>query len=331
MAENQNQNRNMIKFCLSFRSQSIRHLVAAVIGLLLIFLISLPSATGAEPKSRGPIIDMHLHAFPADFLGLPGKLNPVTGKPSAAVTTEEIMTATLANLKRFNIVQAILCGPDRELLDKWKAAAPERIIASPMINGKTSPQDPHYNIISLRADYLAGKLGAMGEITTQFQGLSPNEPALEPYFALAEELDLPVGVHMGPGTQRGASPLRMSLGNPLELEEVLVRHPKLRLYVMHAGWPYLQEIKALLHNYPQVYVDLATLPWMWPREEFNYYLKGLLRAGYGKRLMFGSDQLFWPEAIEMAIEGIESADFLTEEQKRDIFYNNAARFLRLKQ
>ena len=325
----------MVKICLLLpsRSQSVRHRIpaSAVIGLLLISLFFLQSVIGAEPKSRGPIIDMHLHAFPADFLGPPGKLNPVTGKTSTAITTEEIMTATLANLKRFNIVKAILCGPDRELLDKWKAAAPDRIIASPMIDGKSSPQDPHYNITSLRADYLAGKLGAMGEVTTQFQGLSPNDPALEPYFALAEELDLPVGVHMGPGTQRGASPLRMSLGNPLELEEVLVRHPKLRLYVMHAGWPYLQEIKALLHNYPQVYVDLATLPWMWPREEFHYYLKGLLRAGYGKRLMFGSDQLFWPEAIEMAIEGIESADFLTEEQKRDIFHNNAARFLRLEQ
>jgi hypothetical protein len=31
----------------------------------------------------------------------------------------------------------------------------------------------------------------------------------------------------------------------------------------------------------------------------------------------------------MAIEGIESASFLTEEQKRDIFYNNAVRFFRL--
>jgi len=45
--------------------------------------------------------------------------------------------------------------------------------------------------------------------------------------------------------------------------------------------------------------------------------------------MFGSDQMIWPETIELAIDAINSADFLTEEQKRDIFYNNAARFLRL--
>jgi len=32
--------------------------------------------------------------------------------------------------------------------------------------------------------------------------------------------------------------------------------------------------------------------------------------------------------IEVAVESIRSATFLTKEQKRDIFYNNAARFFR---
>jgi hypothetical protein len=36
-----------------------------------------------------------------------------------------------------------------------------------------------------------------------------------------------------------------------------------------------------------------------------------------------------PGAIEAGIEAIESADFLSFDQKRDILYNNAARFLRL--
>jgi hypothetical protein len=45
--------------------------------------------------------------------------------------------------------------------------------------------------------------------------------------------------------------------------------------------------------------------------------------------MFGSDQMVWPEAIGMAVQGIESAAFLTQEQKRDILYSNAVRFFRL--
>ena len=52
-------------------------------------------------------------------------------------------------------------------------------------------------------------------------------------------------------------------------------------------------------------------------------------ARLGKRIMFGTDQMIWPEAVEMSIDAIESATFLTEEQKQDIFFNNAADFLKL--
>jgi len=39
--------------------------------------------------------------------------------------------------------------------------------------------------------------------------------------------------------------------------------------------------------------------------------------------------MIWPEVIPVVIEAIQSADFLSQEQKADIFYNNAARFLGL--
>jgi len=38
----------------------------------------------------------------------------------------------------------------------------------------------------------------------------------------------------------------------------------------------------------------------------------------------------WPDAIPLAIHNVETAPFLTEEQKQDIFYNNAARFYNIK-
>lgn len=44
---------------------------------------------------------------------------------------------------------------------------------------------------------------------------------------------------------------------------------------------------------------------------------------------FGTDQMLWPGALGIAVETVESAPFLSEDQKRDIFYNNGARFLRL--
>jgi hypothetical protein len=38
----------------------------------------------------------------------------------------------------------------------------------------------------------------------------------------------------------------------------------------------------------------------------------------------------WPETIDAAVEAIENAPMLTPRQKRKIFYENAVRFLRLK-
>src|SRR5262249_14056452 len=98
---------------------------------------------------------------------------------------------------------------------------------------------------------------------------------------------------------------------------------------MHVGWPSLEETIAILFHYPQVYTDLGAIDWLLPRAEFHGYLGALTRAGFGKRIMFGSDQMFWPEAIGMAVEAVDSAKFLTASEKRDIFYGNAVRFFRL--
>jgi hypothetical protein len=81
----------------------------------------------------------------------------------------------------------------------------------------------------------------MGEITAQYAGLSPSDASLEPYYAVAEEFGIPVGVHTGlsyPGTPYKCCPkFRAALGTPMLLEEILVRHPKLRIYAAHAGYP----------------------------------------------------------------------------------------------
>ena len=302
-------------------------LLSIVFGLIgTICLLSAQAETG---KSL-PIIDMHMHAFPAGYMGEVNMPNPVTGKPSALASDEELLRATLKEMRRYNIVKAVASGP-LEVVWRWKSAEPERIIGGAHFDEVTSLPD----VQQLRRHFMAGQLGVLGELVAQLVGLSPADSLFEPYLALAEELDIPVGIHtgLGPeGTPYACCPkFRVTYGNPVLLEEVLIRHPKLRIYIMHGGWPYLQETKAIMSVYPQVYADLAVINWIIPREEFHEYLRGLIRAGLAKRIMFGSDQMIWPEAIGMAIEGIESAAFLSKEQKRDIFYNNALRFLRLEE
>lgn len=275
-----------------------------------------------------PIIDVHMHAYPADILGAKGAPNPATGKPSSAQTDEAIFRASIEAMDRYNIVKAVVSGPS-EVVANWRDAAPSRFLASPQFPLFDDTPDPAKLHRMLRDN----KYQALAELTFQYVGVGPSDAEVDPYFALAEQFDIPIGFHMGlsePGISYGAAPgYRANKGSPLLLEEALIRHPKARVYIMHAGWPFLDDTIALMWAHPQVYAGLGVIDWVIPRQEFHAYLQRLMQAGLGKRLMFGSDQMVWPESIGLAIEGIESASFLNEEEKRDIFYNNAARFLRI--
>lgn len=317
----------------------------------VIFCLASTTVAAQHSKDMPPIIDVHLHALHANSFGSPTPavcagdkddlafvpIDPKNGYSllsteacstpmQAPQSDDQLQRGTFDELEKYNITAVTSGSP--ELVSKWREISPKRIIPGLAFNLEGAP-----SVDTLRQLYKAGKLSVLGEAMTQYEGISPDDPAWEPYFALCEELDIPVGIHVGlgaPGASYFSSPkYRARISNPLLLEDVLVRHPKLRLYVMHAGWPMSDQMVALLYAHPQVYVDVAVIDWAIPRKEFHQYLRRLVEAGFGKRIMFGSDQMVWPGAIDIAIEEIRSADFLSEEQKRDIFYNNAARFLRL--
>ena len=83
--------------------------------------------------------------------------------------------------------------------------------------------------------------------------------------------------------------------------------------------------------YPQLYTDIAVMLWVEPNSQrtVTQFLKNAKHAGYLNRVMFGSDQMVWPYAIEKSIKFLNSLTFLTKQDKEDIFYNNAVKFLKL--
>jgi hypothetical protein len=44
------------------------------------------------------------------------------------------------------------------------------------------------------------------------------------------------------------------------------------IYIMHAGWPMLDELLAVLWTHPYVYVEVVVISWALPRAEFHRYL-----------------------------------------------------------
>jgi len=302
--------------------------VGCVRASLLMFAVALLSPAQAPSGSASmPVIDMHFHTM---WMG-PTAAHKRTGTP-AIDTPEEMRRLNLAAMDRNHVVKAVASGDQLHLYggDVGKRLLPGLILpAAPKT--QIGPLEPSPEV--LRQMHKEGKLAVLAEFGPQYLGLEPASPKLEPYWALAEELDIAVGIHMGPGP-RGVAygsvfpEYRMRLSNPLLLEDVLVRHPKLRVYISHAGWPFIDELLGLLWAHPQVNVDLGVINWVLPEVEFHSYLRRIIDAGFSDRVMFGSDNMGTPGSIDMAVRRT-SAPFLSEDQKRDILCRNAAKFLRL--
>jgi predicted TIM-barrel fold metal-dependent hydrolase len=292
-------------------------------------------------KGQDKIIDIHMHAnkLTSQSVYCPYTTDPLSGARmfskntslpceyllTSPATDDDLIKKAILYIKKNNISKAVISGLNMDQVRKWKAALPDVFmmgICDPVSCG----------VDSVRNMIKRGEIEIIGELGTQYMGTTLDSREYDPIMTLAEECDIPVINHCGPGLPGGNSgKYRVALGNPLIYEDVLVKHPKLRICLAHAGWPMADEMIALLYNYKNVYVDISYISYCIPKEDFRNYLKRLIDGGFSKRILFGSDLLLWPEVIDLAITSIKTADFLSDQQKQDIFYNNAVRFLKIKE
>ena len=322
-----------------------------VVGVAVVLASPGPSLAQNTSTDVPPVIDVHVHAMDESFPGL-GPMCPNTSAFLASDPSSkeapfgwareecspklypsakgEYVKDVVAEMERLNVTAVVFGDP--KSVQKWRDAAPKRVIPGTGFNEGLQP-GARVALEELRQAFTKDGFKVMGEIGLQYEGLSPSDPSVDAYFALAEELDVPVAIHMGTGGSGRAnvamSTFRGSMGNPLLLEDLLARHPRLRVQVMHAGYPMIDNMLTLLQTNSHVYVDVAGLIWSYPLKEVNRYIQRLVEAGFEDRIMFGTDQMEWPKLMAYSISIIQNADYLSPEQKRDILYNNAARFLRL--
>src|SRR5215469_9683085 len=161
-----------------------------------------------------PVLDVHVHAMDGNFPGL-GPMCPNTSKFIASdpkskeepfgwvkenctpalypAAPGEYMKDVLAEMERLNVTAVVFGDP--KSVQKWKDAAPARVIpGTAFSNGIAAGQ--RVPLDELRKDFITGGFKVMGEIGRQYEGLSPSDPSVDQYFALAEELDIPVAIHM---------------------------------------------------------------------------------------------------------------------------------------
>lgn len=294
------------------------------IGLIIAALAA--STVQAQRADTQPVIDMHRHT-------------PWPGDSDA-----EGIALIRKEMSEHNVVAAALFITGREDVTHYVNSEEARFLLSPMFPCPALTKERKWcfvdsdtalpDLIWLEEQLAARKLGGLGELVFNYAGLPPHDPAMAPVWALAAKYDVPVFVHSGRGPFAGQGPRRHDgccpqyngeLGNPDLLRAVLNDYPALRVSLQHVGFDFLEETIALMRDFPSVYVDMSVLNSVGPRGLHDAALRRLVEAGLSDRIMLGSDD----QDLSVIKERIDGTDFLTPAQRRGIYYDNAAKFLRL--
>src|SRR5262245_12484262 len=199
----------------------LRTLLPVVAAVLLSEQLTAQSGPKDAPQLPERLIDMHVHAW------------------QAPPRDEHFWRLLQRAFVAFHVERAVVSGPSAAAV----AAAehvPRIILAGAADGGGVALPQPG----EFAAMVQNRRMAILGELDGAWDGLPLTAARLEPYLSIAEERETPVGVFSGvapPGTTNRFSNYRVELGRPLAIEPLLARHSRLRIYLMQAGWPFLDE------------------------------------------------------------------------------------------
>lgn len=272
------------------------------------------------------VIDMHMHGYTdKDFFTGIARNGLASSK-----TAKEHLQQTILKMNQNKIKYAVICGRIESIA--LYTSADKRFIPA-----YQDYDDTLLPIQKFEEFVKTGKIKVFGEVMAVYKGKTLADSSYQPYLAICEKYGIPIAYHSGgsfPNAQQFGWPkYRITLGDPFLIEAVLVKYPKLKVYLMHAGENFYENTLRMMDGYPNLYADLGVEMWLHPMtKDFAVkFLKSAKEYGFLDRVMFGSDQMVWPEAITSSINFLNALDFLTKEEKQKIFYDNAKKFLDIKE
>jgi hypothetical protein len=300
--------------------------------ILLLYLFFATSSIVAQDKidvflKNQPIIDVHIHITKgyAD--------NEDYNKINSDIDIAKIEWMG-QRFDQNNIVLALGGGPMKyaklwQQLDKRHWSGP-KFPCNPL-KIQDEPCDSEMPDLKELEELFKNKtFRSLGETSFHSMGILPTEERFDNYWKLAEKYQIPIGFHADAGPYKrdmAQTPnWNEAYGNPLLLLPILKKYPKLKIYLMHYPGRYFNECIEVMKQYDQIYCEITAVSMFAPKERWEPRVKKLFEEGLGNRLMFGSDYV---GTIRKNIEIIYNLDWLSDNQKRDVYYNNAAKFLKL--
>jgi uncharacterized protein len=156
--------------------------------------------------------------------------------------------------------------------------------------------DPHDADAVEQLDHAVTRLGLRGlKVGPIYQNIHPQDERFLALMARAEALGVPVLIHQG---TTFCSNVSLELANPILLQPIALKFPKLRMLIAHMGHPWIAETLVLIRKHPHFYSDISALyyrPW-------QFYNALVLAMEYGvlDKLLFGTDYPFTTPASTIA-------------------------------
>ncbi len=175
----------------------------------------------------------------------------------------------------------------------YVARDPERLVGF----GSVDPSRPD---ALEELERMAQDLGLRGcKLGPIYQDVDPLGPEFARVCAALERLELPMLIHQGTTFARAGSLL---LARPILLDEVALRHPRLRIVIAHLGHPWFEETIQVVRRHPHVYADVSALV---SRRWLLYQaLVAAVEYGVAHKLLFGTDYPFF--TARETIDGLRS-------------------------
>jgi hypothetical protein len=152
--------------------------------------------------------------------------------------------------------------------------------------------DPWKSSAADDVEHAVRDLGLGGlKLAPAMQHVFPDDPRLEPIYARAEALGVPILFHAGMSWEPGS---RLAYGQPLRFEQAAAEHPGLRIVLAHLAWPWVMEAVALALKYPNVSLDTSALYFDNPTDFLRFAMTvqvplSVFERSLRRQIVFGSD------------------------------------------
>ena len=231
----------------------------------------------------------------------------IGGWANVSMTLDEMIQEMNEN----DIEKTILCSVDEKTNEDTLEAYekyPDRFLPAVYLN----PLDG-MGAVTVGQHYLAEKGFKCIKLNPLRHAYVADSEICDPIMDLAEKNDVPVFIHCG----------HPPFSLPWSIALLAERHPNVKTVMIHMGHGhgvYIDGSLKMARRFPNIYLEMSGMP-------MNSKIKEAYETVGADRIMFGTDSPFHHPTIE--IQKVLTSG-LNEKEMEDVFYNNAAKLMKLK-